>query len=139
MNPVQRAETHSNFESSLSQSLALVHTALQKKDRLIDEAVFEGEKTLFDKLAKAKYQSPTLDAILTDYSATLFDSSSHERAEVSRKKAAEAAGALAACVWAGSRVEQAVRQAIASLLAQERSGSVRQALERAEQCLHKSG
>ena len=115
-----------------------MHTTLQKKDRLIDEAVFEGEKTLFDKLAKAKYQSPPLDAILTDYSATLFDSSSHERAEASRKKAAEAAGALASCVWAGSRVEQAVRQAIASLLPQERSGSVRQALERAEQCLHKS-
>ena len=120
------------LDSSISQAIELVKKALARNDRVVQDAMLEGEKALFTKLATVDCSSESLDAILGHYVPTLFQDNA---TEPSRAKAAEAVEALAACARKEGRVEKLLRQAVSSALGRERAPLVRQGLQRAEHIL----
>lgn len=123
------------LRTSLTQTLELVKGSLARNDKVVQEAVVEGEKALFGKLTTLDCDSEGLDEVLADYVPTLFGGDN--QTELTRIKAAEASAALGACARKGGRVEEGLRHAITALLQKDRSPLVRQALDRAGQCLSK--
>lgn len=121
--------------TSLAQTLELVKKSLDKNDRVVQEAVVDGEKSLFNKLTPMDCDSGSVDAALADYVPILFGGDN--RTEPTRIKAAETCAALAACARKGGRVEEGLKHAITASLEEERSPLVRQALDRAGKCLNK--
>ena len=123
------------LDFSISQALELVQKALAKNDRVVQDAVLEGEKILFTKLATADSSSESLDAMLGPCVPTLFPDNGPEP---SRAKAAEAAEALAACARKEGQVADLLRGAVSAALESERSPLVRQRLQRTQQMLERS-
>ena len=121
--------------TSLSQTLELVKKSLAKMDRVVQEAVVDGEKALFSKLTTTDCDSDSVDEVLADYVPILFEG--HNRTESTRINAADASAELAACARKGGRVVERLQQIIPASLEKERSPLVRQALERAAKCVGK--
>lgn len=112
--------------ASLTQTLGLIRKALSKNDKVIRDAILDGEMAVFKKLAKTKLND-SLDSIVAEYASTLFEM--NEQAEQSRSKAAEAATALAGWAPEKSQVHTRLTSGVGLALAQERSPSVRQKLQ----------
>ena len=123
------------LDTSISQVLELVKKAIARNDRVVQDAILEGEKALFTKLANADSISESLDEILTHYVPTLFPDNG---TEASRARAAEAVEALAACARKEGRVDRLLRQTVSVALERERSPLVRQGLQKAEHILDRS-
>ncbi|MCJ1401686.1 proteasome component M29 [Xylographa trunciseda] len=124
IDPVRRDSPR--LTASLTQTLDLIGKALSKNDKVVKDAILDGEMALFKKLTNTKLND-SLDSILTEYAATLFEMD--EQAEQSRTKAAEAATALAGWAPEKSQVHTRLTSGVKLALTQERSPSVRQKLQ----------
>ncbi|MCJ1387811.1 proteasome component M29 [Xylographa bjoerkii] len=112
--------------ASLVQTLDLIRKALSKNDKIVKDAILDGEMALFKKLTKTELND-SLDSILTEYASTLFEMD--DQAEQSRTKAAEAATTLAGWAPEQSQVHSRLTSGVKLALTQERSPSVRQKLQ----------
>ncbi len=132
INP-QKAE---KLESNLTQTLELINrvrAAAASRNTL--NAIYDGEKTLFERLSKYQESSPvaTLEAILSDYTLQIFASA--DSVEQTRLKAAETANAIAPIARRSDRLKSILVERLAEAQGQERSLSVQQSLDRARKLL----
>ncbi|MCJ1282030.1 proteasome component M29 [Xylographa opegraphella] len=111
---------------SLSQTFDLIGKALSRNDKVVKDAILDGETALFKKLATTEFDDG-LDSILTGYSSTLFKID--DQAELSRAKAADAATTLGRWAPEKSQVHTRLASGVEFALTHERSSSVRQKLE----------
>ncbi|MCJ1386964.1 proteasome component M29 [Xylographa soralifera] len=112
--------------ASLTQTFDLIQKALSRNDKIVKDAILDGETALFKKLANTGFDD-SLDSILTEYASTLFEMD--DQAEQSRTKAAEAATTLARWAPEKSQVHTHLAKGVKLALTQERSSSVRQKLQ----------
>lgn len=110
-------------------TLSLITKVLSTQARAIQDAIFDGEKLFYQKLAVAGHDD-SLDDILLEFVPLLFESDS--RVEQSRTKAAEAALAMAACARKESRLGTLLAGEVEVAIAKERAHSVLQVLKRAK-------
>ena len=122
-----------DLETFLSQTLDLVQKAMTRKSRVIQDAIYEGEKVLFQKLEVNGEASQTLENTLAGYIPTLFETDS--AVEQTRLKGVEAASALVPKARKGGALQALLRQEIKTAKARERAFPVQQGLDRAEQLL----
>ena len=132
INP-QKAE---KLESDLTQMLELINqvrAAAATRNTL--NAIYDGEKTLFERLSKFQESSPaaTLEAILSDYVLQIFAST--DSVEQTRLKAAETVNAIAPIARRSDRLKSILIERLAEAQVQERSTSVQQSLDRARKLL----
>ena len=125
-----------NLESDLKQTLELINrvrAAAASRNTL--NAIYDGEKTLFDRLTKSKESIPewTLEAVLSDYIQQIFASA--DSVEQTRLKAAETVNAIAPIACRSDRLKSIMVERIAEAQGQERSSSVQQSLDRARKLL----
>lgn len=99
------------------------------KSSTVQNAIYDGEKILFRKLHALEQMPESLEDALIEYVKVLFRQG--DQAEQTRVKAAEAAVAIADFSTKGMRLRGLLRDEITVTLAQERSISVQQGLERA--------
>ena len=114
---------------SLSQTLSLAKRAISRKSRLVLDAIFNGEKALFQKLHDDGSASESTEDILLEHVPTLFDQ--EDRVEQTRVKAIDAAAALASYTRHGSRLKILLEREINSAREVERAYSVKQSLDHA--------
>ena len=125
-----------NLESDLTQTLELINrvrAAAASRNTL--NAIFDGEKTLFERLSKSQESLPvaTLEAVLSDYTLQMFASA--DSVEQTRLKAAEAVNAIAPIAGRSDRLKSILVERLAEAQEQERSFSVQQSLDRARKLL----
>lgn len=106
-----------------------------KNSRIVENAILDGEKALFQKLALNSQMPSNVENTLVEYLPTLFDC--ENRTEQGRVKAAEAVNAMAAISPSDGRLRALLGQKISSALENERSFSVKQSLERAKQSVNR--
>ncbi|KAL8817776.1 MAG: hypothetical protein Q9223_003451 [Gallowayella weberi] len=132
-----QGQANEELNSSLSRALALtVRTLSENGNRNVHNAIYEAEKSLFEKLAKGSSRQPfseALVAVLIEYVKTL--SKSQDQVEQTRIKAAEAAAALAPLSEKSEHLRAALIVWISSAKTQERSVPVQQVLDRARQAI----
>ncbi|KAL8803213.1 MAG: hypothetical protein Q9182_003314 [Xanthomendoza sp. 2 TL-2023] len=134
-----QGQANEELHSSLSQALALtVRTLSENGNRNVHNAIYEAEKSLFQKLGKESSRQPFSEAVvavLIKYVKTL--SQSQDQVEQTRIKAAEAAAALAPLSERSEHLRAALIVWISSAKTQERSVPVQQVLDRARQAIPK--
>ncbi|KAL8717987.1 MAG: hypothetical protein Q9225_004830 [Loekoesia sp. 1 TL-2023] len=129
-------QTNEDLCSSLSRGLALtVRTLSGNGSRKVHNAIFEAEKSLFEKLQRTLRPpvSELLVTVLIDFARTLFGT--RDQVEQTRTKAAEAAAAFAPLTKVNGRLREALIDGIGSARTQERSVTVQQSLDRARQAI----
>jgi len=130
INPKARSGTE--LSKSLSQALDLILTALPRNIRPVQEAVYEGLKSVFDRLAGLDDIPDSLENVLVEYVAVLFGL--EEQPEQNRILAADAATAMVALSSKQvrfRRLQTALDQEVRKARGQERSFSVQQRLDQA--------
>ncbi len=113
-------------------------TLSENGSRNVHNAIYEAEKSLFQKMEKASrgqdVSEAAIAAVLIDFVKTLFKS--RDQVEQTRIKAAEAAAALASSSNGRSEpVRTALIDWISSAKADERSVPVQQSLDRARRAI----
>ncbi|KAL8737649.1 MAG: hypothetical protein Q9181_001463 [Wetmoreana brouardii] len=105
------------------------------KTMKVHDAIYDAEKSLFQKLARAIRQSPSeiLVTVLIEYLETLFGNG--DQVEQTRIKAAEAAAAFAPLSGMSERWRAALIDGISSAKTQERSVPVQESLQRARRAI----
>ena len=104
------------------------------KSRAVLDAVFDGERALFQKLHCDNSPSAgSTEDILLEHIPTIFDQD--DRVEQTRIKAVDAAAALASHKQLGSRLKILLEREISSAGELERAYSVKQSLDRARRSL----
>ena len=103
-----------------------------ERGRTIQDAIFDGEKALFRKFDIDK-MSEDVENTLAGYAPTLYIVDS--MVEQTRLKAVETTSVLIVKARKGGTLETLLRAEISRILAQERSFSVQQGLDRARQLL----
>lgn len=98
------------------------------KPRSVQNAIYDGEKTLFGKLDALEQMPESVEDALIEYVKLLFRQG--DQAEQTRAKAADAAAAIADFSSKGMRLRMLLRDEITKARAQERSISVQQSLDR---------
>lgn len=125
-----------NLESDLTHTLELINrvrAAAASRNTL--NAIYDGEKTLFERLSKLQESLPvaTLETILSDYTLQIFASA--DSVEQTRLKAAETVNAIAPIARRSGRLKSILGERLAEARGQERSSSVQQSLDRARKLL----
>ncbi|KAL8731768.1 MAG: hypothetical protein Q9166_003215 [cf. Caloplaca sp. 2 TL-2023] len=132
-----QGQTNEDLCSCLSRALVLtVRTLSENGNRNVHNAIFEAEKSLFQKLEKALIRQNLPECLLTvliKYVKTL--SMSQDQVEQTRIKAAEAAATLAPLSGTNEHLRVALTDAISSARTQERSVPVQQSLDRARRAI----
>ena len=119
-----------HLQANLTQCIEIVtETLLQRRERVVQEAILEGEKSLFQQVAGLEPTS-ALDDILIRFASTLFEQE-EQRVESTRTKAAEAAAELAVYAAKGGSLKEALASVLSAARQRERSQSVQQVLDRA--------
>ncbi|KAL8755147.1 MAG: hypothetical protein Q9199_003851 [Rusavskia elegans] len=131
-------QTNQDLSTQLSKALALtMKTLSQNGSRNVHNAIYEAEKSLFQKMEKAlegQGVSETMIVVLIEYVKTL--SKSRDQVEQTRIYAAEAAAALASFSSGKSQhVRTALIDWINSAKTDERSVPVQQSLDRARRAI----
>lgn len=124
---------HEDLSSEMTQVLELVNrTRTEHRSRMAVEAIYDAEKSLFERLHKAREGDlqENLGSVLIEYTKQIFDCT--DQVEQTRTKAAQAAIALAPVARRWSNVKAAFAQGVSAAKEQERSTTVRQSLERAQ-------
>ena len=123
--------------SSLSQTLELVNRVrAAAASRLTLNAIYDGEKILFDRLGQVSFEAPLphlLEDVLLEYVKQVF--ASNDQVEQTRIKATESAIALAPIANRGSRLKNEFVEALLAAREEERSLPVQQGLDRAMKIL----
>ena len=96
----------------------------------MQNAILDGERSMFQKLSAVIETTNSADKVLIDYLSTLSNLGDH--VESTRTKAAEAMLSLAASARRGGDLQSALEQAISSARENERSYSVLQVLQQVE-------
>ena len=107
--------------------------SLYRKARIVQDALLDAEKTLFQKLGKIDRLSESVENILLEYVPTVFDED--DRVEQTRVKAAETAMMMASVARKGGPLKLLLEQKILSATKHDRSSSVVEILERAKKSL----
>ncbi|KAL8848795.1 MAG: hypothetical protein Q9221_006173 [Calogaya cf. arnoldii] len=131
-------QTNQDLSTQLSQALKLtMRTLSENGSRNVHNAIYDAEKSLFQKMEKAlKGQdvSEAMVAVLIEYATTF--AKSRDQVEQTRIKAAEAAAALASFSSGRSEhVQRALIDWISGAKTDERSVSVQQSLDRARRAI----
>ena len=108
-----------------------------EKSRTVQNAIYDGEKTLFGKLDALEQMPESVEDALIEYVKILFRQG--DQAEQTRVKAADAAAAIADFSSKGMRLRMLLRDEITTARAQERSVSVQQSLERTRKIVSPGG
>lgn len=128
-----------DLSSHLSRAVALtLRTLSENGNRNVHNAIYEAERSLFQKLEKESIRhnfSEAVVAVLVEYIPTL--SKSQDQVEQTRIKAAEAATTLARFSGKSEHLRTALIDWISSARTQERSVPVQQSLDRVRQALPK--
>ncbi|KAL8938334.1 MAG: hypothetical protein Q9211_003256 [Gyalolechia sp. 1 TL-2023] len=130
------SQTDEDLCSSLSRALSLTaRTFAENGSRKVHNAIFEAEKSLFEKLQRAlpRPLSEPLATVLIKFVQTLFESS--DLVEQTRIKAAEAALALAPLTSTHERMKAQLMDGINSARTQERSMTVQQSWDRVQRAI----
>ena len=122
-----------HLQANLTQCFELVTQTLQRRERVVQEAILEGEKFLFQQIASLVPTS-ALDDVLIRYASTLFEQD-EQRVESTRAKAAKAAAELAVYAAKRSSLKEALASGLRVARQRERSQSVQQVLDRASERL----
>ena len=103
------------------------------RSKLVQNAIFDAEKSFFEKLPRDHELSASLDTVLVQYVRLLFGQGT--MAEQTRVKAADAATAIASRAPKGSRIRAVLAEEVLSAQEQERLFSVQQGLDRTRKAL----
>ena len=120
------------LSSRLAQSLKLINRIKDEhRSRKAIDAIYEGERFLFEKIDKAQQGSLQnhLEDVLIDYSKQVF--SFADQVEMTRIKAAEVVVALAPVARRAKKLKDVFVEGVAAVKQEERSATVQQILDRA--------
>ncbi|KAK4692039.1 proteasome component ECM29, partial [Lecanoromycetidae sp. Uapishka_2] len=133
INPRKRAGE--DLIASLSHTLQLMDRVKAQASRNTMNAIYDAQKTLFERLSKADLKSISgpLEDVLIEYVHRAFGFT--EQVEQTRLKATEAAIALAPIASRGARIKADFGKELAAAKVQERSISVQQGLDRAKKII----
>lgn len=129
----KHADSGLELEESLSQTLELVKKSMSSKVRIVQDALLDAQKTLFQKLGVLDKLPESVENILLEYVPTVFDED--DSAEQTRIKAAETALVMVSTARKGGKLSSLLKQKVVSAKRHERSSSVVQILERVRQSL----
>ncbi|KAL8972092.1 MAG: hypothetical protein Q9183_000725 [Haloplaca sp. 2 TL-2023] len=122
---------------SLSQALGLiVRTFAEDRSRKAQDAIYDAEKSLFQKMQKKGGEAPSesMTNVLVGFLETLFGSRD-QQVEVTRTKASEAGAAFAPLTGTSERLRLALISRINSARSEERSVGVQEALDRVRRAI----
>ncbi|KAL8893439.1 MAG: hypothetical protein Q9192_005256 [Flavoplaca navasiana] len=124
-------QTNQDLSTQMSRALGLTMKTLSENgSRNVHNAIYEAEKSLFQKLEKTlkgQHLSEVLEAVLVEYVRTLCKSM--DQVEQTRIRAAEAAITLASLSGSSQHVQTALIDWISSARTDERSVQVQQSLD----------
>ena len=117
--------------------LELAKKAISRYGRHVQEAVFEAEKILFEKMATENGISAPLDTLLVEYAKMLFGQ--EDTAEPVRVKATGVIAAIAVRARKGTQLRALLEQEIVAVGMKDPSISVQHGLDHAREALARSG
>ena len=118
---------------ALARALELINSATkEERSSLVQDTIYDGEVKLFGEMTNIRMNDKLEEAVV-GYAKNL--STPHDLVERSRHKAAEAITSMVPLGRSSDRIRSALSQAIAKARVNERSVSIQQSLQRAQESL----